>query len=198
MKLNPIALLFFLVLLSGCVTTSNLPKNEPAMVSPQETVFVIGVQPRYRVALAKGRVDGTKWSRDSFSVATTNSFPDDGYIVVKVPSLSPPEWYGIAQILPEGIGVLAPRYMPCIGQGVVAFQAPSGKIVYVGDIEYKREGDKLKFNYAWRPEAAKKFVSSSYSALSDRLELSEGSIFTESSTTCDPTTIYVQITRTSR
>jgi hypothetical protein len=60
----------------------------------------MGVKPHYRVALSKGKVDGPKWLRDHSSVATTNTFPDDGCIVVKVPANASQESYGISRLFP--------------------------------------------------------------------------------------------------
>lgn len=184
-----------LALFSGCVTTVNLSKAEGPPASPEETILVFGVQPRYRIGLAKGRIDGTKWNRDHSSVATANIFPDDGYIVVKVPSRSSPETYGVAQILPEGIGGFVPRYLTCTGQNLVVLPAPPGKVVYVGDIEYKIEKSTLQFIYSYQPEKAKEFLASNYPTLSSHLEFSKASILTMNNTNCGPATIYVPIFR---
>jgi hypothetical protein len=180
--------------LSGCITMSNLPRTEAGPTSSDETIVVLGVQPRYRVALSKGTANGESWSLDQLSLATTNSFPENGYIVVKVPSRTGSDTYGISQILPEGIGGFVPRYVPCNGQGIITFDAPAGKVVYVGDIEYARDGDKLRYIYSSNPEQARRFVAEQYPALSTRLELHKANVSLVKNIPCGPTTIYLPIT----
>jgi hypothetical protein len=184
-------------LLSGCVTTSNLATgNGSASVDMSESVVIIGVTPRYRVALVKGTPHGDSWSRDHSSVATTNTYPDDGYIVVKIPARSGTGSYGVGQILPEGIGGFAPQYVPCTGHTLVTFEAPAGKVTYVGDIQFSINGQTARYQYSHNLEQARRFLSSKYPALAAKVEGQDARLLTMDNTNCGPATLSVPVVRT--
>jgi hypothetical protein len=126
---------------------------------------------------------------------TTNTYPEDGFIVVKVPARTGGESYGIAQILPEGIGGFTPQYIPCTGHSLVTFGAPGGKVLYVGDIDLQINGREMRYQYSQNTGRAKQFLSQNYPALVNKLESVDAQLLTMSNTNCGPATISVPVVR---
>lgn len=157
---------FLAVLLSGCVTFSGLdPKSNYSDVG-DDAIVVLGVSPRYRVHIFKGERLGDKWNRDQI-MTTLNVFPEDGYIVAKLPARTGASNYGVGGILPEGIG--GRLFIPCQGRRTLTFDAPGGKVVYVGDIKFVEAGSKVHYEASLDFEAARAHLKSRYPLLADRL-----------------------------
>jgi hypothetical protein len=187
------ALMFVGIGLSGCITYGNLGKNETIDKNSKDAIIVVGVQPRYRVAIGRGTVvDGQiKFSNGGF--ATLNVFPEGGYIVGKVPAASSPDEYHINMILPEGIGGFTPRYSPCGDEKVLSFAAPAGSVVYVGDINFSTNASDLKIDYSTNLEAARAFLSQQYPKLAARLEKQTPQAFPFAGSTCTPQHVAIPI-----
>jgi hypothetical protein len=85
--------------------------------------------------------------------------------------------------------------MPCTGQAVVAFKTTSRQVLYIGDVEYAREGDKLRLAFSWHPEQARQYLAERHPALMAKLEPVQADIYSMANTNCGPATIYVPIVR---
>lgn len=188
-----IAQLSFAVLVAGCVTTSNLSPGDAVRVTPGESVVVIGVKKNYRIGIQKGNVEGESWKYDQMSVLASNTFPDQGYIVQRLTPRAKGENYAIAQILPEGIGGFTPRFSPCNGQDVLTFEAPAGKVIYVGDVDYLRTGDLMSFAYSRDINSAKSHIEKNFPNLASKLEQTDAKIMQVSNMNCGPISITIPI-----
>ncbi len=154
------------VLLSGCVTFSGLDPNSNYSDVGDSAIVVLGVSPRYRVHIFEGDRVGDKWSRDTV-MTKLNVFPEDGYIVAKLPARTGTANYGIGAVLPQGIG--GKVFLPCKGQRTLTFDAPSGKVVYIGDIKLAEIGPQVRYEASSDFEAARAHVKARYPLLADKL-----------------------------
>jgi hypothetical protein len=154
------------VILSGCISFSGLdPKSDYSDVG-DEAIIVLGVSPRYRVHISKGDRVADKWNRDQI-MTKLNVFPEDGYVVAKLPARSGTSNYGVAGILPEGIG--GKLFMPCQGKRTLTFDAPRGKVVYVGEIKFVEDGSNFHYEVSSNFEAARAYLKARYPLLADKL-----------------------------
>ncbi len=155
--------------LAGCgVAFDNLRQDAVLDDASGDAIVVIGVQPRYRVAIARGLIaDGQVAIGGAASI---NAYPEGGYIVGRLKAATFPSEYHIQLILPEGIGGFVPMYAPCGHESVASFAAPAGKVIYVGDVTFEREGAGMRLRYDEDFAAARAFMQRTYPALAPKLE----------------------------
>jgi len=159
-----------LLLSTGCVNFSNLDKSATLTQDSSDAVIVMGVKPRFRVAIAPGTIVEEKVKLGG--IATLNTYPESGYIVGKVAAAVFPNEYHVQAIFPDGIvgAGFGDAYGPCGNDHVVSFHAPAGKVIYVGDVEYARANGKLVIKYSEDLQSARKFLDREYPNLANRLE----------------------------
>lgn len=150
----------------------------------------MGVRPSYRVAIVGGEIVGGEIKEGG--IAVVNTFPEKGYIVVKVRSATAPDEYHIPQVLPEGIGG-GGDYSACDGDSVPTFSAPPGKVVYVGDINMNIASGRLKFGYRNDFDAASRFLEANYPKLKGRLEPQKLAMLPLTGRGCKPMHITIPI-----
>lgn len=152
--------------LSACVSFSGLdPASNYAEIG-DSSVIVLGVTPRYRVHIYEGERAGDKWNRDQV-MTKLNVYPEDGYIVAKVPARSGALNYGIGGILPNGIG--GGLFTPCLGKSTITFDAPKGKVVYVGDVKLTSTGQTVRYEASSNPEAAMTHIKARFPRLAGQV-----------------------------
>ncbi|MBI4808937.1 MAG: hypothetical protein HY799_08330 [Nitrosomonadales bacterium] len=195
LKMKPLIPLLLLIagLVSSCANTSNLAPNTSTPIGLKESVVILGVTPAYQIAFESGTItnDGY-WSINSYGTITTNVFPEKGYIVVKIRSRTGNDNYGIAQIRPKGHH--SRRYTPCSGNKVLAFEAPAGRVTYIGDVSYdyvienpesRKASGKVSYTYSSAPENAKRFLVEHYPELASRMEVQETKELIVAKSNCD-------------
>jgi hypothetical protein len=167
-----------------------LPSNTPVSINDDEAVVVLGVNPDFKVSFKNGTTEDSGWSIDNYSLSATSNFPTNGYVVVKVPSRTKAETYGLAQVQVKGSIV---GYLPCRGNLVITFEAPPGRVSYIGDMFYEKissEYDpsitkKIKYTYSSNPDKAKRFLTENYPQLAPRMEVQEGKELPVIKSECD-------------
>ena len=161
--------LLVLVSLQGCIAFSNIDSKTKFDGFSTDSIIVMGVRPRYRVAIGPGEIrpDGKV---KIGQIAALNVYPENGYIVGKVASAEETNEYHVQLILPEGIGGFVPAYAPCGDQQVASFFAPRGKIVYVGDMDFTSSGAKMAISYSQNFSNAQSFMAKYYPGLASKLE----------------------------
>ena len=154
------------LILSGCVSFTGLDPESNYSDVGEDAIVVLGVSPRYRVHIFKGDRVGDKWNRDQI-MTTLNVFPEDGYVVAKLPARVGTSNYGVGGILPEGIG--GELFIPCQGKRTLTFDAPRGKVVYVGEIKFVAAGSKVQYEVSSDFESARAHLKARYPLLADKL-----------------------------
>ncbi len=153
---------------SHAISFKNLDKDYALKASSTDVVIVIGITPRYRVAIARGSIiDGKVMVGRGASI---NAFPEHGYIVGKLKPATAPSEYHIQMVLPEGIGAFVPAYTLCGDDNAISFQAPTGKVLYLGDIAFENRAKSLRPRLSYNFESAKKFMGNEYPKLAPHME----------------------------
>lgn len=184
MKLVKTPVAVALILLSGCGAMSTLDPNE-ATISDKASIVILGVQPRFRIGVSAGNGLTQTWRPTSGFHA--NAFPEDGYLVLKLTPTKEGASYGVTQVLTKDFGLaIPPRYTACTGRATAAFEAPAGKVIYVGDLEYEVKGDSLRFSYGKSPERLREMLGKKYPALADKWESGEIYFPTVENLDCGP------------
>lgn len=121
------------VLLSGCATMVGLDPRSDYANFGNDTIIVMGVGPGVQVQVFEGQRENGKWNRKLLH-PELSVYPQGGYVVARLPARAGKENYGIGALLASGPG--GGLIEPCRGSRVPAFDAPRGKVVYVGDFRY--------------------------------------------------------------
>ncbi|GAA5445178.1 hypothetical protein Misp06_03375 [Microbulbifer sp. NBRC 101763] len=187
--LRLIVVTLFITALSGCISFSNMSKDSSYSDLGEDSVIILGIKPDFRVHIYKGEELDYGWEMNNVAV-TLNTFPEGGYIVAKLSPRSDGINYGVGGVLPEGIG--GQLYMPCGGKETMTFEAPAGKVVYVGSLEFVGSNGSKSFKVTNDFDDAKKYLEQEYPSFSKHLEYSEPAILKVANISCTRT-IYIPV-----
>jgi hypothetical protein len=165
MRLRKFLSLLLSASVAACGTAAKIAPSSEIIVRDDEAIVVMGVKQNYKIAITNGTVKNDVWHLDELATWSANVFPDNGYLVIRLKPRVAPEEYAVASIFPEGNGLLTPSYAPCAGSSVVSFQAAAGTVTYVGDIDYRIDGGRLRFEYSNDAERAQAYLKEKYSRL---------------------------------
>ncbi len=157
---------------AGCTSTGQVDTTAAAVeaVGADETVFVIGVAPaRARLAVSPGTVKDGKFHQDA-SAAGFQGNPERGFIVAKTPAGKALAITGVHWVGPGELKLARPAFVACGGAVTMVFEAPTGKVVYLGDLEFDYAEKKLSVKHQNDLAFARRFVEQNYPALKGRLE----------------------------
>ena len=153
-----------LALAAACGTVANVkPGAEPAL-GDAASVVVLGVATAVRIQAYLGWRDGKEWEQNALAKAAINTVPKDGYAVVPIAPTRKGEAYGILRVVPSiaaGAGV-------CTGGTAAVFEVPAGKVVYAGDVAYRRD-DEHRLAVTHDFAKARAFVQRAYPKLAGAL-----------------------------
>jgi len=154
--------------LSGCVSFTGLDSGSNYADVGDDAIIVMGVSQPYRVHVFRGERFEDKWLRDQI-IVKLNVYPQDGYIVARLPARSGKENYGIGGILPDGIGFTSTLFIPCQGRKTLTFDAPAGKVIYVGDINLEKTAAGIRYAGVSNFEAAQAHLKAHFPLIADKL-----------------------------
>jgi hypothetical protein len=159
------------VVVSACGVRSNLKPGASARTDAQSTIIVLGVKAGHAIRLHTGHIEGTSWNFDYFPDPAARAWPDDdGYLVLKLAPLPQGRAYGVSQITVDDVGS-PPQYFEMCNGTTVTFEAPAGKVVYVGDLEFQRSPDRQSLGYRLTSDenGARDYLRKRYPALASEL-----------------------------
>ena len=166
----------YVFLFSACSllpTTSNLDKDYVAKSS--DALIVIGVNERYRIMFSPGTYDSEISKIGQFLVAPLHLFPENGYIIAKLPPLNEGEAYAISQVMPRGIlarySVDGGVFVPCDNISTLSFNTIKGQIIYLGDVIFNRKEGYLSMSFDSNVEKARQFLKTEYPSYTDKLKV---------------------------
>jgi hypothetical protein len=158
---------------AGCASKGQVATTAAAVeaVGADETVFVIGVAPaRTRLAVSPGTVKDGKFHQDA-SAAAFQGNPERGFIVAKTTAAGKAlAITGVHWVGPGELKLARPAFVACGGAVTMVFEAPTGKVVYLGDLEFDYADKKLSVKHMNDLAFARRFVEQNYPALKGRLE----------------------------
>jgi hypothetical protein len=155
-------------LCAGCASVGRLDKGIPAPTE-KESIFVLGVAPEnHRVMIFGGDTD-TGFFKQNWLPAAFYGGAEGGFIVGKAKAGSTLAITDV-RVTENGKSILGLDFIPCDGAKTVVFEAPAGKVTYLGSVNYEVTGNGLRIEYWNDLDAARAYVAGAYPALSARLE----------------------------
>lgn len=159
-----IALLIVITtLLSGCATLSTLDTSATIDPSGDESVVVMGVRPEYMIALQGGPLTNSEFHpRTVITAHFLIAPPKDNYLVAKIKTPPPGEAIGIVGVTASNsLWFNPPQYKPCNSFSPV-FTVPRGKVIYIGDVYYTKNGSKMNLQTSQDFVSAREFFDKNY------------------------------------
>jgi hypothetical protein len=182
--------------LTGCaVGTGTVLKADSVTLSPDESVVVLGVKsPGFRVMLFPVSVENERFTVSPFDSAVVNGSPTHGYVVAKVKA---GQMLGLTRIVaPDADALLGGIFSPCGDNRGLIFEAPrAGRVVYLTDVEYARNGSRLEIRYSSEWDRAQSHMKQHFSSLAAPLEKHEFHLMNGARSCESALTIPVYITR---
>lgn len=179
-------------LTSACSSLGQLDASTSGPAE-DESIFVIGVAPEnYRIFVFPGSVKDGRFSQSLIRPATVYGSARQGFVVGKAQA---GDVLAITQIraVSDSSSILGADFKPCGDAKTMVFEAPKSKLLYLGSIEYKFEGNYLIAQYRDEIERAQRHIESNFPHLKGKLEPLEYKLL-PSSGACEGT-IYIPIFR---
>lgn len=183
---------FLGLLIAGCKTAGLIDASASAP-SGNESVLIIGVKPPdHRILLFPGSIKGGAFYKNQWLKAALAGHPTDGYVVGKVKAGS---IIAITMVSVQEPGSILGKgnFVPCQGAKTMVFRVPSGKVAYLGSIEYKFGYKKLDIRYTNELALAQQYTDSHFPALKGKVEHISPQ-FMDTTESCH-TTVFIPIYR---
>jgi hypothetical protein len=173
-----------------CACGAPLTKNDAAPPTRGDSYYVFGLKPaNYKVQIFPGSLDAEgKFKLNPFLNAAFNSVADQGYAVGKAKAGSV---LAITRVYVKGDGLIDPSFVPCGEAQTLVFTAGDQQIAYLGDIEYRFDGNKLEVARGSDIESARKYLQANYPKLAPSLQQAEPRL-AKTDLSCSQT-IYVPV-----
>ena len=156
----------------GCAPMTGV-LDEKVEVRPGESIFVLGITPRnYYVVVTRTEVEGGVQQRRQFEsaygFANVVGRPTDGFVMWKGGTN---QLFHIvrAKFLEHEDHGLGPEVLPCGDVTTRVYSAAGGKVVYLGDVQFSREGSSFKETFGDRFEAAQLYMDQRFQQLRGQL-----------------------------
>jgi hypothetical protein len=149
--------------LSGCATLTGLDPRTDYANFGNDSIIVMGVSSQTQLHVFEGERENGKWHRKLIR-ADLVAYPQDGYIVARVPARAGTENYGIGAVVQDGPG--GGLIELCRGARTPTFDAPGGKVVYVGDF---RMNPGRQYQTGSNLMAARAHLKKRYPLIADKL-----------------------------
>ena len=128
-------------------------------------IFVLGVQSgTSEVGVFRGDLGSHGFSQNPFAVATYFGRPNDGFVVGESHAGNT---LGVTDI--SVASAVQQDFSLCHNSSTVTFRAPAGKVVYVGNVSFGRQGFATIPTITRDLEAARRFLRNHYPNLADAL-----------------------------
>jgi len=157
-----------LVLLAGCTSIGRMEANvQPP--TKDEFIFVIGLAPdNYRVGIFGGTEKNGRFTQN-WLPAVFYGGAQGGYIVGKGNAKATLAITGV-QVTANDKTIVGSDYQACGGAEAAVFNGAPGKVIYLGDVEFRYAGKGLDRRYSNDLEKARSYLAAAYPALAGKLE----------------------------
>src|SRR5438309_1943745 len=133
------------VVLAGCATGMHRIDSSASAPSNDESFVVLGVNDEhYHVVILRGSIDEHgAFVRSEMSLGALGGSPKDGYVVGRVNAGDVVAITGVSyhndpkSLLSNG------GFRACGGVKTMVFKVPSGKVAYLGNVNYRMVGNQL-------------------------------------------------------
>lgn len=148
-------------------------RKDGATVGPNDAYFVLGIAPeniKIQVFPGSMNADG-RFQQSALGNAVLNARADQGYAVGKAKpgtTLAITRVYTTESVFNPGLG-----FVPCQEAQTVVFTPEKGKVVYVTDLDYRQNGDRLEIAHGRNLDGASKYLAANYPQLAALVEQGE-------------------------
>ena len=155
--------------MSGCAVPHQLDPSAQNADLSGSTIIVMGVSAPRQLQVSGGTVEPTgEWNSGDSTFAAANAKSVAGYIVVKLAATSANQSYALTGILDTF--VFGNQFHACNGGQTMTFDAPAGKVIFVGDLVLDESSlGRGKFRITTDSERARAYLRERYPALADRM-----------------------------
>lgn len=183
--------LALLLALGGCTSVGLLEKDVVAPTE-KESVFIFGLDPEdIRLSLMHGSIDKNGFSPSQLSpIFTLKGIAKNGYVVGKA---NAGDIVGIIrmEVVKGESDLYGKGYVPCRGNKTLTFEVPAGKVIYIADLHYFKNGTRLGVNYRHHFDSAMRYIDENYPNLKGKVEVWPYQL-TDSNMSCS-STVYIPI-----
>ena len=158
------------IAITGCTEMNRLSPNEK-INAEHDSVFILGLAPsKHRILIFMGSMKNGVWQQNPWATATFMGTAKDGYVLA---TASPGHPYAITSIVvlkDEGDLRGDAAYLPCGEAETLVFSVPRGKVLYLTDLNFVKDGDHLRLTYSTDLQRAQTYIDQNYPALKGRTE----------------------------
>ena len=163
--------LITVLVLSACSEVRRLPENN-INISANDSVFIFGLSPDdHRILVFPGSIDSGGWRQNPWSPATFMGAAKDGFVLS---TASAGKTYAVSSIFVHregGTALQGKMYAPCGDAQTIVFSVPAGKVIYLADLRYTQDGNRLRMDHSADLKKAQEYVDAHYPPLRGRVEL---------------------------
>lgn len=148
-----------LVLLSGCGPKGILKPDAPGP-SAYDSIYIIGLHPKnVWVKVWPGSIHQNAFRQDVLRNATLVAPATDGYVIGR---MRVSEVYALkdAVVVDDPSSTIGTPYTAC--RNALVFKAQPGKVIYLGDVDFAMDGDRLDPRMTYDAAAAEAFLKKRY------------------------------------
>jgi hypothetical protein len=180
----------FIVATALCACGAPLAKKDAGAPTRGDSYYVFGLKPAdYKVQIFPGSLDEDgRFKLNPFLNAAFNSVADQGYAVGKARAGSV---LAITRVYLKSDALLDPAFVPCGDAQTLVFTAGDQQVSYLGDIEYRFNGNHLEVGRSSDVASARKYLEANYPELAPLLRDAEAHL-ARTNLPCS-NTIYVPV-----
>ncbi len=156
------------ILCASCMSIGRVGEDAQPPKSDQ-AYFILGVAPaNMDVTIFRGDISDGVFQQNVIAAATFSGTPEDGFVLGETHAGNT---LAITFVIPHGEPNLpASPMIPCGNAKTLSFDAPGGKVIYVGSVYYRAVGDGLVPSYRDDLEGARNYLAKHHPALAGLVE----------------------------
>lgn len=162
--LASLALLAF----AACTGGSVVRPNASLDASADESIVVIGVGPAdFTLIATPGEIRSGLFDMKSWSRPVIYGAPQGGYLVARAKAAEP---LAITSITHNDHAFHPKRFTPCGDTQTHSWVVPAGKVLFLGQFEFERQGENLSVTTRFDIDGAKAYLRQHHPGLESRVE----------------------------
>jgi len=154
--------------LAACTGGSIVRPNSAVVASADESIVIIGVSPAdFNVIATPGEIRSGLFDMKSWSRPTIYGYPQGGYLVARAKAAEPLAIIGIIQ---NDHPLRPTRFTPCGDTQTHSWDVAAGKVLFLGNFEFEREGATIRVTTRFDVDGAKAYLRQHHPGLESRVE----------------------------
>lgn len=155
--------------LSACGGSGMLRPNTTVAASADESIVIMGVRPAdFNVLVFRGEIRSGLFDMNTRTPATLHGEPFAGYLVARAKAGEP---IAITAIVFNDGTIVKPRFTPCGDTQTHTWDIPAGKVLFLGNFDFVRQGETLSVSTHFDVDGAKAHLSQHFPGLASGMEV---------------------------